>query len=50
MVIITMGTLVEKRWNMPFPIDNPPLLDQIPRGNNYHANISVVIITTGTLV
>ncbi len=28
----------------------PPFLDQSPRGYNYHANISVVIITTGTLV
>ncbi len=27
----------------------PPFLDQSPHGNNYHANISVVIITTGTL-
>ena len=27
-----------------------PFLDQSPSGNNYHANISLVIITTGTLV
>ncbi len=33
-----------------FSHDIPPFLDQIPRGNNYHANISLVIITTGTLV
>ncbi len=33
-----------------FSYDIPQFLDQNPRGNNYHTNISVVIITTGKWV
>ena len=33
-----------------FSYDIPPFSDQSPRGNDHHANNSMVIITTGTLV
>ena len=33
-----------------FSFDIHPLLDQSTCGNNYHGNIFMVIITTGTLV
>ncbi len=50
-VVIEIEKLKIEKYTFSFDhVDIYQLLDQSTRGNNYHANISVVIITTGVVI